>query len=287
MRKTALAAGAFALAIALGACSGGEEGGTANPAGDAGNAGTSLFGNTEELVAAASEKTEQSNSSKFTIEMTMGGQTIKGNGQARYDGANTAMALTMDTGGQSIEMRLVDKAMYLKLPEAARAQMGGKTWVEISPDGKDPLSKQLGSSFDQMSENSDPRKTLDYIQRAGTITNSEKTQLDGQEVTHYNIDLDFKKIAEEFGAGQVTPEQAKQLADKVGKLPMELWLNSDNLPVQVSMNLDKVMQAAGAPAGQGGAKMVMKYSDWGQPVDVQAPPADQVGKMPSMPKQPN
>ncbi|PRX49068.1 hypothetical protein B0I33_103101 [Prauserella shujinwangii] len=278
MRKTALAASGFALVLALGAC-GDSEGGTASPVGgDSGN-GSSLFSDAQALVAAASEQTSQSKSSKFTMEMDMAGQKISANGEGVYDGANSKMAITMNMGGQTMEMRLVDRTMYMKLPGEAAAQMGGKEWVKVSADGTDPLSQQLGSSFDQMAEQSDPSKVLDQIKQAGEITNSEETTLDGQDVTHYTIELDFAKIADQYGAAGVSEEQMKQLADKVGKLPMELWLNGDNLPVQVSMDMAKVMEAAGAPAGQGGS-MLMKYTDWGAPVNVEAPPADQVGEFP-------
>ncbi|WP_199432454.1 hypothetical protein [Qaidamihabitans albus] len=281
MRKTALAASGFALVLALGACGGNEEGGTASPVGESGSgSGTSLFADAQELVDAASQKTEQSKSSKFSLEMDMGGQQITASGEGLYDGANTAMSMTMDAQGQSMEMRFVDRTMYIKMPEEMSGSTGGKPWIKISPDGSDPMSQAIGPMFDQMAEQNDPSKTLEQIQQAGTITNSEKTTLDGQDVTHYWIDLDFAKLADQ-APGNLTPEQVQQLAGKIDKLPMELWLNGDQLPVQVTMDMGAIAEAAGAP-GQGGS-MVMKYTDWGAPVDVQAPPADQVGEMPAMP----
>lgn len=280
MRKSALAASGFALVLALSACGGGNEGGD-NALGTGGDSGGGLFSNAQELVQAATERTNENQSSKFTMEMDAAGQQMTASGEALYAGADSKMAMTMEMQGESFEIRLVDKAMYMKMPDELASQMDGKTWIKISADGTDPLSQQLGGTFDQLTEQSDPRQTLDYIQQAGEITKSEETTLDGQDVTHYWIELDYAKISDEMAdSAGITKEQAKMLADKVGKLPMELWLNGDNLPVQVTMDMGKIMEAAGAPGGQGGT-MVMKYTDWGAPVNVEAPPADQIGEMPS------
>ncbi|MEU6642192.1 hypothetical protein ABZ863_06535 [Saccharomonospora sp. NPDC046836] len=273
MRKTATAASGLALVLALTAC------GSEDNAGSDGSF-SGMFSDPQALFQAASEGTSKSKSSKFQMDMNMAGMQLSASGEALYDGADTAMSMTMDVAGQSMEIRMVDQTMYMKLPDAMSSQMGGKAWVKISADGSDPLSQQMGSSFDQMAEQSDPAKTLEYIQKAGKIVNSEQTNLDGQDVTHYTIELDFAKIADDMGASSgLTAEQAQQLASEVGTVPMELWLTSDNLPVQIKLEMSKVMEAAGAP-GQSG-EMVMKYTDWGAPVNVEAPPADQVGELPS------
>jgi hypothetical protein len=276
MRKTALAAGGFALAIALTGCGGGGDSASGNGSGDV----PSPFGSAQELVRAASAQTEKSQSSKFTFEMAMAGQQFTGRGEGRYAGADTAMSMTMDVNGQAMEIRFVDKAMYMKLPEAAGMTADGKPWVKISADGTDPMSKAMGDSFDQMAEQNDPSKILEQIEKAGTITNTEQVELNGEPTTHYSIELDMKKLAEQMpdSAGAKALEQVQ---GKVATLPMELWLNSDQLPVQVVMDMSKIAEAAGQPAG--GGKMTMKYSDWGAPVNVEAPPADQVGEL-SMPK---
>ncbi|GAB3567072.1 hypothetical protein GCM10027445_14900 [Amycolatopsis endophytica] len=47
----------------------------------------------------------------------------------------------------------------------------------------------------------------------------------------------------------------------------------------MTQDLSPVMQAAGVPAEQQNATMTMRYHDWGAPVNVAAPPADQVGEL--------
>lgn len=277
MRKTALAAGGFALVIALTGCGGGDTSGSGS--GD----GASPFGSALELANAASAQTEQSKSSKFTFEMSMAGQQFSGSGEGSYAGEDAAMSMTMDMNGQTMEIRLVDQAMYMKLPQGAAMTANGKPWVKISADGDDPMSKAMGDSFDQMAKQNDPSKILEQIEKAGTITGTEQVELNGEPTTHYSIKLDMKKLAEKMpdSAGAKAVERA---GGKIDTLPMELWLNSDQLPVKIVMDMSKIAEVAGKPAA--GGKMTMKYSDWGAPVNVEAPPADQVGefKMPTMPK---
>ncbi|HKS44772.1 MAG TPA: hypothetical protein VJT49_06570 [Amycolatopsis sp.] len=273
MKKSALLAGGLALVITVGGCGARTENGQATgPNGQTSSA--SLFGDAQELVRAATSKTEQARSSKISMVETVGGQRITAEGQGRYDGANTAMDITMNALGQTEEIRLVDRTMYIKLPESVRAQVtGGKPWGKISTDGA--LGKQFSDLLDRAQQN-DPSKTLERIQQAGTITKSEKTTLDGQPVSHYWIDLDFAKAAKNLGASGLSDAQLRQITSKVKSVPLELWLNADQLPVQLTEDLGAVMKAVGAPANAQDVQMTIKYSDWGTPVEVQAPPADQV-----------
>ncbi|GAB3484939.1 hypothetical protein [Amycolatopsis cihanbeyliensis] len=259
MRKTALAAGGFALVLALTGCGGESVEGQAQ-----------TYGNAQELVQAALTGTEKSQTAKFTFDMSVAGMNMKANGEGRFDSENPAMSMTMDMLGQNMEMRLVGDALYIKQPQAT----GDKPWTKASKDSNDPMSRAMGGKIEEMTSQMDVRNALDQVKAAGTIKSSEQTELNGQPATHYVIDLDFQKLLEQESAN-LPQGMNEQMAGKVDKLPMELWLSEDELPLQVTMDMAKVMEAAGAPAGQGG-KVTMTYSDWGAPVNIEAPPADQV-----------
>ncbi|OXM61568.1 MULTISPECIES: hypothetical protein [Amycolatopsis] len=268
MKKTALVSGLLALVLGLTAC-GGQSGS------GGGNAGPALFGDVQELVRAASAKTGQAQSAKFTISGSIAGQRMTGSGEGRFTDGDSAMAVTMTVGGQMQEMRVVDKVMYLKLPEEAQAATGGKPWATF-PAGSE-AAKALGASLEQ-AESNDPSKTLEQIQKAGRIDRSEQTTLDGQQVSHYWVTIEVAKAADELAASGLPAETLAQLKSTNVTYPMELWLNGDQLPVQVTQDLSPVMKAVGAPADAQQASITMKYSDWGTPVTVEAPPADQVGE---------
>lgn len=269
MRKTALAASGFALVLTLTAC-GGDDGETG---------GNELGGNGDfqSLISDVDAKATQTQTAKFTMDLNMAGQKISTKGDLLFDGKTTNMSMTMDMMGQPMEIRVVDKVMYMKMPGMAS---GGKPWVAIEPGGSDPVSQQMGQQLEQMDQ-ADPRKMLDYIKSAGTMKSSEETSLGGQPATHYVFDLDFAKIASRVSGGAGMPEeQIKQLADKVKSLPLELWINADQLPAQVVLNMTPMLEAMGMPGGKD-ATMTLKYTDWGADLKVEAPPAGQIGEMPS------
>jgi hypothetical protein len=282
MRKTTLVAAGAALVLTLTACS---TSGTAEPAGagnqtQAGGGGllASPFTDAIQLASASKQGTEQSKSAKFSMEGSAAGQTLSATGAMAFDGANTKFSMTSTAAGETTEMRMVDKVMYIKLPADQQKQMGtDKSWAKISADGTDPVSQAMGSALSQSAEQSDPSKILDQVSKAGRIISSDQTQLNGEQVNHYKVELDIAKALDQF-TGQIPASAREQVNEKLKgkdlKIPAELWLNKDNLPVQVTMDQGPMMQALGAPAGD--AKFTMKYSDWGTQVDVTAPPADQV-----------
>ncbi|MEV4599000.1 hypothetical protein AB0K15_16510 [Amycolatopsis sp. NPDC049253] len=287
MRKTtfAVAAGA-ALALVLTGCGSKAENGTAAPAGAKPELGLAApFSNVIELATASKQGTQKSKSSKVSMEMSAAGNTVTAQGVASYEPGNPEMSMTMTTEGQQMEMRLVDKTMYIKMPAAQLAQLGtDKPWVKISPDADDPMSQALSGSMSQAGDNSDPTKMLDQIAEAGKIVSSDQTTLDGQQVNHYKVEIDIAKAMDKFtqsmpAASKAQLEQA--IKGKDIKIPAEIWVDKNQLPLEITMDESSMMQAMGAGAA-GTGKMTLKYSDWGTPVTVAAPPADQVTDLSAM-----
>ncbi|MFJ1760673.1 hypothetical protein ACIOD2_10175 [Amycolatopsis sp. NPDC088138] len=286
MRKTTLVAAGAALVLTLTACGGNSATGTAQPAGangqsqsDGGSGLASPFTDAIQLASASKQGTEKSKSAKFSMEGSVAGQTMTATGAMAFDGANTTFSMTSTAAGETTEMRMVDKVMYIKLPAEQQKQMGtDKSWAKISADGTDPVSQAMGSALSQSAEQSDPSKVLDQVSKAGRIISSDQTQLNGEQVNHYKVELDVAKAVDQF-TGQVPAAARDKLTEMLKgkdlKIPAELWLNKDNLPVQVTMDQTAMMQALGMPGGSE-SKFTMKYSDWGTTVDVAAPPADQV-----------
>ncbi|MBB4688569.1 LppX_LprAFG lipoprotein [Amycolatopsis jiangsuensis] len=296
MRKTttfAVAAGA-ALALALTGCGSKTENGTASPAGqaqDQSGSGSGLaapFGDVLKLADAAKQGTEKSKSAKMSMNMSLGGQAVTANGAMTFDGPNPKFTMTMDSPQGATDMRYLDNTIYLKVPPEQAAQYGtDKAWLKISPDAGDPLSQTLSKSMQQASKQSDPTQILDQVAKAGRIVGSDQTELNGQQVNHYRVELDVNKAVDQFTGdlpAEVKDQMTKMLAGKDIKIPAELWLDKDQLPLQVTMDETRMMQAMGAGA-QGAGKITVKYSDWGAPVDVTAPPADQVGDFSEIAKQ--
>ncbi|MFB9928738.1 hypothetical protein ACFORO_37040 [Amycolatopsis halotolerans] len=290
MRKTttfAVAAGA-ALALVLTGCGSSAENGTAAPAGQAKDGGSGLaspFSDALKLADAAKQGTEKAKSAKMSMDMSMGGQSMKAEGSMRFDGENSAMTMTMNTPQGATEMRYVDKTLYMKVPAEQAKQFGSdKPWLKISPDAKDPMSQSFSKAMSQSTQQSDPRQILDQVSKAGQIISADQVELNGEKVNHYKVELDVSKSIETYSKGQpaeVQEQMKKMLAGKNIKIPAEIWIDKDQLPLQVTMDQSEMMKSIGSSTGSSaaaavGGKITVKYTDWGKPVDVAAPAADQV-----------
>ncbi|WP_410600603.1 hypothetical protein [Amycolatopsis sp. lyj-90] len=286
-RVTMLAAITTAAVLALSACGGEKQPGTAAPApSEAKSSLSSPLGDPIQLAALTRESTKKAKSSKMTMETVAGAQKNTASGQGLYDGENSKLSMIMDADGKKLDMLFIDNALFFKLDAEDKAELKtDKAYVKIAADGQDPISQLLGKMMSKAVKDSDPSRILEQVSKAGKITKSDQVELNGEQTNHYVIEIEAEKaIALIMGdIGIPLPAEAlKQLDAKLkGKnvtIPTELWLNADQLPVQVVSDQTAFVKAMGAP-GDGVAKTTVKYTDWGVPVNITAPPADQVGDM--------
>lgn len=180
-----------------------------------------------------------------------------------YAGASTAMKMSMDAAGQQIEMIFVDKALYFGGTMAA--QLGaGKKWLKIDPKGTDAFSKQMAPLLGQMSTAAqDPTKALGALSGVKATVGS----VDGRDTT-YAVSLDKAQVEQMLRASGVNGLAGAP--EPVG-LSYKITLDADSLPVTVVTTT-------------GGVDSTISFTKWGQPVDISAPPASEVGslKLPGM-----
>jgi hypothetical protein len=222
------------------------------------------FDDARALADAATAATASGGSAKFGTDVAVGSVRSKGQGQARFGAGGTAQVLTTDFLGEPMELRAVGGKLYAKVPEGSRDEVGaGKPWIVVAADGTDPFSQVLGGSLTQLATQNDPAHTLGEIRTAGTIVSAERGRLDGVPAEHYRVDLDLARLGTDLPAG--LPADAAR-----GKFPVELWLDDAHRPLQVVLDLSPILPGAEA-------RITTRYSDWGAPVDIQPPPAGEVG----------
>ena len=110
---------------------------------------------------------------------------------------------------------------------------------------------------------------LEFLQGlSGDVTKIGDDTVAGEHATHYRASIDGAKVAAEL------PDASSDLAGKLAKLgatPADVWINDDDRVVKMHFAMD-----GGAFGGSGGsAEFTMEITDFGVPVDVQAPPADE------------
>jgi hypothetical protein len=275
MRRIAASAAALALAVSLSACSD-DSNGNAQGGGSGGGAPEAAT-NLVALAKQVGDQTDQSSTAHMKFTGDAGQMKITGEGDMRLGGGEPAMSMDMDTGqtGQ-MSMVLLDGVLYMKLP--AELSQGDKPWIKIdSKDKTNPVAQALSSVVDQMRQNADPRASLEQFEKAGTIDSTSKEELNGEQTTHYKITVDVQKLADT--QTDPTLKQAMETAIKSGlkDFPVEVWVNGENLPLRTKVQMPTADPTSGKSVP---VNVQVDYSKWGEPVDIQAPPADQVGELP-------
>ncbi|MFI7675319.1 hypothetical protein [Actinophytocola sp. NPDC049390] len=279
MRKAGIALSAFALALTLGACgdNGGSGGSASNSGGDSGTGGGSVAAaSLADLAKSIGEQTSETNTAHMKITADAAGQELSGEGDMKMGAAEVAMSMDMTTPQGSISMVLVDNVFYIKMPTGQELEPG-KPWLKIDPNDDNPMAKALGGMTEQMSKNADPRATLEQFEKAGEITDSKEEELNGEQTMHYTVTVDVEKLAESQEDPSMKSAMDQAIKAGLKDFPMDVWINSDDLPVRVKLDMPTPNPATGKTES---VKMQIDYTDWGKPVDVTAPPAGEVAAFP-------
>ena len=239
-------------------------------------------------VASAATKTVESGSSRveFAIAMKAAGQSMDMTGSGLFDyreprGAVTYRMQLPGVGNASMEMRMIDTKLYLRLPQAVAgpALPNGKQWFGLDLDKS---LQQAGLGSLGFTQQQDPAQTLQYLRAASSgVKESGNATVRGVETTRYSGRLDFRKA---LGAGlerlqlpAAERRRARQgMQRMLGQLgangvPFEVFVDDDGLLRRLTMDMS--MKAMGQPLS---TKVAMDYYDFGVDVDVQAPPARDV-----------
>ncbi len=207
---------------------------------------------TSELTAA------QADVGSAHIEATIGASGQTGKMVADVDGLgnadNLAMDLALDIAGQELKMVLVDKALYIQ--GAGISSDPAKPWVKI--DISDP-NNPLAQLFDA----SNPANFTAYLEGVTRFEDKGIETVDGVEARHYSVTVDTAKMLAANPAFEGQNVESLGLPDEVTS---EVYVDSDNLPVLISLT----MGSAGS--------FEAHFSKYGEPVDIQAPPANKVSE---------
>ena len=271
LRRSLAASAATALLLSLAAC-GGDDADTASDepvvseseSSDGGDAETVDQPDEGEVVDNAEfvdnmmSGIEASTTAQMTMSMDFGGGAMDMEGEVDYTTDPVSMSVTMNQeamGEEGLEMILVDGIMYMNM-----GQMTNNKFVEFDLSDPASLPPGMGDLGDQM----DPLAAFEEFEPAlKTVTFVGTEDVDGDDLHHYDVVMDTAKLEslEDMPTGAGMPEE-------VG---YDLWFDDEFRIRQMEMVMDMEMAAS----------VKAEMFDWGQPVDIQAPPADQIAEQPS------
>jgi LppX_LprAFG lipoprotein len=181
-------------------------------------------------------------------------------GDVDYSSNPPEMSMSMKNaalGDGSIEVRLVDGVMYMQMP-----QLGKGRWIKVDLAGSDsPLGDDL---LKQMNPETQLKALKDSVTKVEYVGEED---VDGDNLKHYTMTVRseaFRDLQDQLGAA------GSGAADKLPSvLTYDLWTDDDGMLRQTEIQLGDL------------GSVTMTMSDWGEPVDIQAPPAGDVVEMPS------
>ena len=199
-------------------------------------------------------------SATFDIVTTAKGQTVTATGAMRAAADGTpemACALTVPGVTTAIDMRLVGGVVYMNI-----GQVTGGMFVAVDPDDS-TTGIPMPKGFDPASDAKDIADAVVSVTKVGgpEVVGGVPTQA-------FDVVVDLPKVT---GTTRQTLDAAAQQATAAGAtLPPQItyhyWIDAHGLVRRVS---DEVL----------GASTQMTFTGWGEPVDIQAPPADQIANL--------
>ncbi|MGW7102516.1 LppX_LprAFG lipoprotein [Streptomyces sp. NPDC054838] len=283
-QKKTLVAVAAAVLLAGGAtaCEGGKKDGAAAPATSASSAAGVPGGQKPvqaEPAAAFLEQVkkgaEEITSLRYTMSGSVAGQQVSGDVAMRLK-PEVAMSMKMASPaaeGGTVDLRLIGNVMYMG-SEGKYLKFDLKS---ASPDAAAQLDA-LGKAG-QSGENPGDRAT--QLRGAKDLKSLGEETIDGQKTTHLTGTLSLEQLKATAAAGSPEAKErqektVKQLQDQgVESMVMDMWIDAANHTKQVRTQ---------ARTAKGPMDVTIKFLDYNQPVEIAAPPADQVVDLAQMMK---
>ena len=181
-----------------------------------------------------------------------------------------------DAGDWKLDAIQDGDVVYIKFPPLAKELPDGKTWVKGNAED---FSKTGTSGLDQFGSLSgmDPRDIFGFLKAvSGSIEAVGSEEVRGVESSHYRATLDPAKLTELVPAEQRkalggVDDAARQAG--IDELPIDVWIDADNRIRKLAIELDAKMPGSDASLE---ASFVVELYDYGTPLVLDLPPADEV-----------
>jgi hypothetical protein len=268
MKKSIPAAGLGALLLAAGAVGcGSEESPEMTPAA---------------AVAKAAKNTEDITSLQYRMKGSVPESgRVEGEASMRLK-PTIAMSMKMkapdQAAGQTVEIRLVDKAMYLGGGAEMAKEMDGKRWLKFDLSGSD-AAKDLDKMGSTSQAEQNPAAESTFLTGAKDVKEVGSEKVDGVETTHYTGTVTLADLRASLKDDKAETRKQREKSIKqyeklgVDKFTMDMWVDGEDHTKQFRMK---------GQADKGPMDMTITFLDYNKPVTVTAPPAKDVADLSEM-----
>jgi LppX_LprAFG lipoprotein len=243
------------------------------------------FSKTIDPVAAAATKTEQAGGVQMAMTVTLTGRgqtsTITANGafdreqgELTLDASGLLQSAGLPAGsGSGIKLLYLqeggDPVTYVQLPFLANRLPSGESWIKLDLE---TVGQSFGVDVNQLlgQATQNPGQALDLLRASGDVQEVGTATVDGVATTEYQATIDLAKAAQLGGLPQAQIQKLTASGAPT-TLPVDVWIGPDGLVRK--LDLTESTTSAGLPAS---VDVTVDLSDYGTPVTVTAPPADQV-----------
>ncbi|MBT2482938.1 LppX_LprAFG lipoprotein [Streptomyces sp. ISL-94] len=220
------------------------------------------------------KKSEEITSLRYTMAGDAAGQKITGEVSMRLK-PTVAMVMSMDSPekpGEKVDIRLIDGAMY----------MGSEgKWLKFDLKTLAPEQAKELDSLGSAQQGQNPADTADSLSTSKDLKKVGEETIDGQKTTHLagTVTVEQLRSANAASAPEAKGRQEKNikaLEDQgIKSLTMDIWIDEADQAKQVRTR---------GTGNSGPMDVTIKFLDINKPVDIAAPPADQVVDLAEMMK---
>ncbi|MFJ9898686.1 DUF1396 domain-containing protein [Streptomyces sp. NPDC091280] len=224
-------------------------------------------------VAEAAKKTQDITSLRYRMAGTMPGEgKITAEAAMSMKPQAMSMRMTSSKTGSTVQLRVVDKALYLNGgPEAAK-ELGGKSWLKLDMSALGGLGDNLAANGTGAAEaDKNPAAEAAFLTGAKDVKKVGTETVDGVRTTHYagRVSLADVKAAAAKGEDKAARERREKSVEGYEKmgvdaLTMDMWVDGDHHTKRFRMR---------GEGDKGPLDMTVTFVDVDKPVTVTAPPA--------------
>ncbi|MFJ8463052.1 LolA-like protein [Streptomyces swartbergensis] len=230
-------------------------------------------------VAKAAKNTEDITSLRYRMSGTAPESgRVKGEASMRLK-PTIAMSMKMtalDQGAtEAVEIRLVDKAMYLGGGAEMAKEMDGKTWMKFDLSGSD-AGKELDQPGSTSQAEQNPAAESTFLTGAKDVKKVGTEEVEGVETTHFTGTFTLAELRASLKGKDASIRENREKSIKqyekmgVEKFTMDTWIDGDDRTKQFRMK---------GQADKGPLDMTITFLDYNKPVNVTAPPAKDVADL--------